>query len=96
MLSNKIHVAADGRIRRGSGSSRAKPETTRCWLGITVARIARCAAKGHKRRKSRSGGRPPMFDAEVHKQRNVVEPVHQDRFEGRARSTTTHPAPACR
>lgn len=44
-----------------------------CLRGIRAVIPQPSDQAGHRRRRGRSGGRPPAFDAEAYKQRNAVE-----------------------
>ncbi|WP_353051103.1 hypothetical protein [Amycolatopsis sp. NBRC 101858] len=76
-LSTKIHLAVDGRglpMRFLLTAGRAGDNPQRCGAvrsGLSV-RSARTQSPRRKGKGSR-GGRPPAFDAEIYKQRNVVE-----------------------
>ncbi|MEU1350347.1 IS5 family transposase [Streptomyces sp. NPDC005795] len=73
--------------RSGPGRPRTRPDTVladRAYssrairkhlrrLGIRAVIPQPSDQAGHRRRRGRSGGRPPAFDAEIYKQRNAVE-----------------------
>jgi putative transposase len=42
---------------------------------------------GHRRRRGRAGGRPPAFDSEIYKDRNVVERSFNDHKQWRGLAT---------
>ncbi len=81
-LLNALRVA-----RSGSGRPRTRPErvigdkayssrANRALLrtrGITAVIAEPDDQAGHRKRKGSKGGRPPAFDPEAYKQRNVVE-----------------------
>jgi transposase len=73
--------------RRGPGRPRTRPDTVladRAYSSRAIRKHLRQRGiravihqpsnqAGHRRRRGRSGGRPPAFDIEAYKQRNAVE-----------------------
>lgn len=73
--------------RSGPGRPRTRPDTVladRAYSSRAIRKHLRQRGiravirqpsdqAGHRRRRGRSGGRPPAFDAEAYKQRNAVE-----------------------
>ncbi|MGW5930517.1 IS5 family transposase [Streptomyces anulatus] len=81
-------VMAGSRVpRSGPGRPRTRPDTVladRAYSSRAIRKHLRQRGiravipqpsdqAGHRRRRGRSGGRPPAFDAEAYKQRNAVE-----------------------